>query len=105
MFEGLLLIIAKIGFIIFVLLFTFRWLFVIPYIWFKYDSQIIKLKKELDEYKKNKRKEPIIQQSIEGAIKQKEIRINEKLDLLETQRKLFIDRVNLFLSISSINKN
>lgn len=100
MFDNLLTILAKIGLSLVVLFFALKWFIVIPYIWFKYDREILKLKRGLDEFKKEQRSKPITQQSIDGNIGQKTMFVNEKLDILETQRKLFIDRVNLILSIS-----
>jgi len=105
MFDYLLITLAKIGLSLVAVFFILRWFIVIPYIWLKYDRHIMMLKNDLNNFKKDQRSKPITQQSIDGNIRQKELIVNEKLDILETQRKLFIDRVNLFLSISSINKS
>jgi len=104
-FDSILLLLAKIGFSIFFFLFLIRWFFILPYLWLKYDRQIMKLKNELDEFKKKEKNKPVAQPVIDGRIGQKSRDINEKLDILETQRRLFLDRVNLFLSIISINKS
>lgn len=105
MFDSLLTILAKIGLSLLAIFFALKWFIVVPYIWFKYDHPILKLKKELNEFKNEQRAKPITQISIDGSIRQKTIIVNEKLEVIETQRKLFIDRVNLILSISSINKS
>ena len=104
MFDNLLTIFAKIGLSLVVVIFTLRW-FVVPYIFFKYDRPILKLKKGLNEFKNEQRGKPITQLSIDGNIRQKTMVVVEKLEVMETQRKLFIDRVNLILSINSIGKN
>lgn len=104
MFDILLVILVKIGLFLVVILFLLRWFIFIPYIWFKYDRQILKIKDELNKFKDEQRSKPATIERIEGSIRQKTITVNEKLDIVETQRKLFIDRVNLFLSISSISK-
>lgn len=105
MFDYLLITFAKIGLSLVVVFFALRWFIVVPYIWFKYDHQILKLKKGLNEFKKEQRNKPITQDSIDGNIHQKTMIVNEKLEIIETKRKLFIDRVNLILSISSISKS
>ncbi len=105
MFDNLLTIFAKIGLSLVIVFFALKWFIVIPYIWFRYDRPILKLKKELNEFKNEQRSKPITQLSIDGSIRQKTMIVNEKLEVIETQRKLFIDRVNLILSISSINKS
>ena len=105
MFDSLLIILAKIGLSLVVAFFALRWFIIIPYIWFKYDRPILKLKRGLIDFKNEQRSKPITQLSIDGSIRQKTMIINEKLEVIETQRKLFIDRVNLILSISSINKS
>lgn len=104
MFDNLLTILAKIGLFLIVVIFAFRW-FVVLYILFKYDRPILKLKRELNEFKNEQRSKPITQLSIDGSIRQKAMIVNEKLEVIETQRKLCIDRVNLILSISSISKS
>ncbi|MDO8659808.1 MAG: hypothetical protein Q7K54_04395 [Candidatus Parcubacteria bacterium] len=105
MFNDLLIILAKIGLSLIVIFFVLRWFIIIPYLWFKYDKKILKLKNGLNEFRNEQRLKPITQLSIDGSIQQKTLIVNEKLEIIETQRKLFIDRVNLFLSISSINKS
>lgn len=105
MFDNLLIILAKIGLSLVVVFLVLRWFIIIPYIWYRYDSPILKLKKELNEFKDEQRSKPITQLSIDGAIQQRTMIVNEKLEVLETKRRLFIDRVNLILSISSINKH
>lgn len=108
-FENLLLIIAKVSLGFFLLLLLIKWFFIIPYLWFKYDKSIQNLKKELDNFRAKERKEAggrgIVQSHLDNIIASKERLINEKLDLLETNRRLFIDRVNMILSIISINKH
>ena len=103
-FETILLILAKIGFSLFFLLFLIRWILIIPYLWFRYDRRIMKLKKELFDFREKVRSKPVAMPIIEREIGAKTRKINEKLDILETQRKLFLDRINLFLSIISIDK-
>jgi len=105
MFDNLLTLLAKIGLSLVAIFFALRWFIVVPYIWFKYDHPILKLKKELNEFKNEQRGKPMTQLSVDGAIRQKTIIINEKLEIIETQRKLFLDRINLILSISSISKS
>ena len=102
-FEEILLLTAKLGLALLLLLFFLRWFIVIPFLWFKYDKQITDLKKELDEFRKNERKNGGVTQGVlDGRINMKTREVNEKLDILETHRRLFLDRVNLFLSIISI---
>lgn len=105
MFDSLFILFAKIALALLAILLALRWFIVVPYIWLKYDRPILKLKKELDEFRGEQRAKPITQFSIDGSIQQKTMFVNEKLEIIETQRKLFIDRVNLILSISSINKS
>ncbi|MFH1822900.1 MAG: hypothetical protein ABH830_04335 [Patescibacteria group bacterium] len=105
MFNYLLITLAKIGLSLVVVFFVLRWFIIIPFIWIKYDRSIMILKNNLNKFKVDQRNKPITQKSIDGNIRQKETIVNEKLDILKTQRKLFIDRVNLFLSITSINKS
>lgn len=105
MFGNLLIVFAKIGLALVAILLASRWFIVVPYIWFKYDRPIIKLKEGLDKFRSEQRAKPITQLSIDGSIQQKTMFVNEKLEIIETQRKLFIDRVNFILSISSINKS
>ena len=108
-FDYLLLLAAKIGFSLLLLLFAFRWFFLLPYLWFIYDRPIRNLKRELYDFRIKERTEAsgrgIIQSHLDNIIKSKERLVNEKLDLLETNRKLFIDRVNMFLSVISVNKD
>ena len=103
-FETILLIIAKIGFSLFFVLFLIRWFLIIPYLLFRYDRPIIRLKKELDEFRKKERTRPAPMSLIELRINNKTREIAEKLDILETQRGLFLDKVNLLLSIVSVDK-
>lgn len=104
-FEGLLLIVAKIGFAVFLFLFLVRWLFVIPYLWSKYDKPILTLKKELYEFREKERGNSGIPRGLlDRKIEHKKGQIDEKLDILETKRRLFIERVNLLLSIISVDK-
>ncbi len=104
-FEDILLIVAKFGFVIFLLLFLIRWLFVIPYLWLKYDKPILRLKRELDEFREKERKNGGVSQALlDGRIEHKTQAVNEKLDILETKRRLFLERVNLLLSIISVEK-
>ncbi|MBA3046963.1 hypothetical protein KKC83_05330 [Patescibacteria group bacterium] len=105
MFDYLLITFAKIGLSLVAVFFVLRWSIVVPYIWLKYDRQILKLKKGLNEFKNKQRGMPMTQERLEGTIRQETITIHEKLEIIETKRKLFIDRVNLILSISSINKS
>jgi hypothetical protein len=105
MFDNLLTILAKIGLSLLAVFFALKWFIVVPYLWFKYDRPILKLKKGLNEFKNEQRGKPITQLSIDGNIRQKTMIVNEKLEVIETQRKLFIDRINLILSISSISKS
>ncbi|MDX9856125.1 MAG: hypothetical protein RBS86_04920 [Candidatus Moranbacteria bacterium] len=94
----------KLGFFIIFLLFVVRWFLVIPYLWFMYDRHIIKIRKDLDIFRKKERQEPLAQSVIDGRIKIKERDLSEKLDILEAKRRLFLDRINLFISLSSINR-
>lgn len=103
-FEGILLIVAKVGFAIFALLFLIKRLLVLPYLWFKYDKPIIDLKKELDTFRKKEQERGTLQPFVDGSIRVKTNEVNEKLDILETERRLFLDRVNIFLFIVSIDK-
>ena len=104
MFEAILLFFAKVGFAIILFIFLVRWFFVIPYLYFRYDKPIMMLKNELDEFRTRVRKEPIPLGSMEGQISYKDREASEKLELLEIRRRLFLDRVNLLLSIISVDK-
>lgn len=107
-FENILLIAAKIGFIIILVLFLFRWLFAIPYLWLRYDKKIVKLKLELDQFRKEQRQDAsgrgITTPVLDRIIERKTEDTAEKLEILETRRHLFLDRVNLLLSIISVQK-
>lgn len=103
--DNLLTMLAKIGLSLVVIFLVLRWFIIIPYVWYRYDRSILKIKKELNEFKDEQRSKPITQLFIDGAINQRTMIVNEKLEVIETQRKLFIDRINLILSISSINKS
>lgn len=104
-FEALLLFLAKMGLGLFLLVFLVRWLFVIPYLYFRYDRLIMKLKNELDNFRQEVRKKKGVSTAfMNREIEHKSREITEKLELLEIRRRLFLDRVNLFLSIISVNK-
>ena len=104
-FEGVLLIIAEIGFVIFLFLLLIRWLFVLPYLWFKYDKPILNLKRDLDIFREKESKNPNISQGLlEKRIEYKKREVDNQLDILETKRRLFLERVNLLLSIISVDK-
>lgn len=101
--DQLLLFLVKLGLIFLAVIFVVRWFLVIPYVWFKYDRPILKLKTDLDNFRKQERKRAVAQPFIDRSINHKTREVNEQLEILETKRRLLLDRVNLFLSISSIN--
>jgi len=86
------------------LILVMRWLVFIPYIWFMYDRKILRLKNELDQFRQETRNVPMTLSRLEGQINQKKMSTDEQLEIIETKRRLFLDRVNLFLSISAINR-
>lgn len=108
-FDGILILTAKIGFSLFLFLLAIRWLVLIPYLWFKYDKRILGLKKELDDFRKREKADAvgrgIVASTLDMRINSKSKEVNEKLDILETKRRLFLERVNLILSIISVNKS
>ncbi|MEK7074967.1 MAG: hypothetical protein AAB968_04340 [Patescibacteria group bacterium] len=104
LFNSVLVVVAKIGFALFLFLILLRWLLIIPYVWFKYDKPITNLKNELDKFRKEQRQRAVAQPFIDRHIVVKTQEINEELDILEIKRRLFLDRVNLLLSIISVDK-
>ena len=104
MLEALLLFLAKVGLGLFLLIFFVRWFFVIPYLYFRYDRPIMRLKNELDEFRGKVRRKPVSNALMDREIAHKNREVSEKLELLETRRKLFLDRIDLLLSIISIDK-
>lgn len=101
--NQLLLFLVKLGLIFVAVVLVARWFLIIPYIWLRYDRPIMKLKTDLDNFRKQERKQAIAQSFIDGSINHKTREVNEQLEILETRRRLLLDRVNLFLSISSIS--
>lgn len=98
----LLLFLVRLGLIFVAVVFVARW-FLVFLIWFKYDYPILKLKTDFDNFRKQQRKRVVAQPFIDGSINHRAKEVNEQLEILETKRRLLLDRVNLFLSISSIS--
>lgn len=101
--DQILLFLIRLGLIFIAVVFVVRWFLIIPYIWFKYDRPILKLKTDLYNFRKQERKRTVAQPFIDVSINSKTKEVNEQLEILETKRRLLLDRVNLFLSISSIS--
>ena len=106
--ETLLSYTVKIAFIALAALILVRSLILVPYPWWRYDKKISALKAELFEFRNKERREAggrgIVTAHVGMVIASKERVIGEELDVLETKRRLFLDRVNLFLTILSIKK-
>jgi hypothetical protein len=92
---------AKIGLSIVSIFFLLR-IFVVVYIYFKYDRKISKIQKSLPKMREKHRSHTIVQSIIDARIAQDERDAKEKLDLLESGRMALLDRINLFISFGSI---
>jgi len=101
--DGIILFLIKLGLIVITFIYIVRLFIIIPYIWWTYDREIIKLKAELDNFRKKEKTRHAPQPIIDARVNHKARNIDEQLEILETKRRLLLDRVNLFLSISSIH--
>ena len=106
-FDTILLLAAKIGFALLAGVVLARWILA-PYLWFKYDRPIQILHKEFDDFRREVLEgasgRGIVASVIDGQIASKERQIMEKVENLELKRRHFLDRANLFLTVSSLGK-
>ncbi len=107
LFDTILLVGAKFGLVLLALMILVRWMLT-PYLWWKYDRPIQLLNKELVDFKKKEiedaRGRGIVQSVLDARFASKEKQIAEQVKTLETKRRHFLDRANLFLTVSSLGK-
>ena len=107
MLDSLFLLTAKIGLSIFALIVSLRFIFV-PYLWFRYDRPVEKLLDGLDGSKKGLMDgaagRGITTAGLAPQIAALERPILQEVERLKLKRQHFLDRINLFLSLSSLGK-
>lgn len=107
MFDSLLLIAAQVGLSLFALIVLLRFIF-IPYLWFRYDKPIQDLLESLESSKKKLMQDAAGRGVTTGGLAPHiaaiERPIVEKVEMLKLKRQYFLDRINLFLTISSLGK-
>ena len=103
LFDELLLLAAKIGLTIFAIVFIARWGIVI-YLQRKYDGKISAFYGEIEGIRNEERGRAAVQPVIDGAIAARTGKVREKIERLEVDRRLFLDKVNLFLSLMGLQQ-
>ena len=106
-FNAFLLFAAQIGAALFALVLILRW-FVTPYLWFCHDKPIQDLVKKIEDSKKKLMTgasgRGITTDVLARQIASMEKPILEELESRKLKRQHFLDRINLFLSVSSLGK-
>lgn len=106
-FFNIIVLIVKIGFALLAITVILRWI-AIPYLWFKYDRPIQKISDDFENFKKMKIEDAegrgITTAILDRQIGSEKEKVMERLNILELKRRHFLDRINLFLTVSSLGK-